>query len=143
MYPLTAISACPIHTSQHMCNIFSARGVVMGSQANTQPLGGTAIKPEGWDRTGMEAFLYFLFNPKTGEILSRTPLSWIKIIVFYIIYYSCLAFFWCLCLFIFGLTIPDINTGPKWKLDNGIIGIKNWTEFWQNCIFEMQVAILE
>jgi len=94
----------------------------MGSQANTQPLGGTAIKPEGWDRTGMEAFLYFLFNPQTGEILSRTPLSWIKIIVFYIIYYSCLAFFWILCFFIFGLTIPDISTGPKWKLDNGIIG---------------------
>jgi len=94
----------------------------MGGQANTQPLGGTAIKPEGWDRTGMEAFLYFLFNPKTGEILSRTPLSWIKIIVFYIIYYSCLAFFWCLCFFIFLCTLPDINTGPKWKLDNGIIG---------------------
>ena len=99
----------------------------MGRQADTQPLGGTAIKPEGWDRTGMEAFLYFLFNPKTGEILSRTPLSWIKIIVFYIIYYCCLAFFWCLCFFIFLFTIPDIGAGPKWKLDSGIIGMRNWT----------------
>jgi len=96
--------------------------VAMGRQADTQPLGGTAIKPEGWDRTGMEAFLYFLFNPKTGEILSRTPLSWIKIIVFYIIYYCCLTFFWCLCFFIFLFTIPDIGAGPKWKLDSGIIG---------------------
>merc|ERR1719312_1429465 len=57
-------------------------------------LGGTAIKPEGWDRTGMEAFKYFLYNPKTGEILSRTPLSWFKITAFYIVYYSCLAGFW-------------------------------------------------
>ena len=34
---------------------------------------------------------YFLYNPETGEILSRTPISWLKIIVFYCIYYSCLG----------------------------------------------------
>ena len=51
--------------------------------AARQPLGGTAIKPEGWDRSGCEAFKYFLYNPDTGAILSRTPMSWAKIILFY------------------------------------------------------------
>eukprot|EP00091_Calanus_sinicus_P024948 TRINITY_DN925_c0_g1_i14.p2 TRINITY_DN925_c0_g1~~TRINITY_DN925_c0_g1_i14.p2 ORF type:complete len:103 (-),score=31.43 TRINITY_DN925_c0_g1_i14:979-1287(-) len=59
-----------------------------------EQLGGTAIKPVGWDRTGMEAFKYLLYNPDTGEVLTRTPLSWLKITVFYTIYYSCLAAFW-------------------------------------------------
>ena len=34
---------------------------------------------------------YFLYNPETGEILSRTPISWAKIIIFYCIYYTCLG----------------------------------------------------
>merc|ERR1711874_83297 len=62
--------------------------VDMGKQEDAQLLGGTAIKPKGWDRKGMEAFKYLLYNPETGEILTRTPLSWLKIIVFYINYYS-------------------------------------------------------
>jgi len=85
-----------------------------------QPLGGTAIKPEGWDRTGMEALKYFLYNPKTGEIMSRTPKSWLLITVFYLIYYSCLAAFWIACLNIFFLTLPDAQ--PRWTLGGSIIG---------------------
>ena len=70
-------------------------------------IGMTAIKPVGWDRSGCEAFKwaffdccivkdltlfrYFLYNPETGEILSRTPLSWAKIILFYCVYYTCLG----------------------------------------------------
>jgi len=83
-------------------------------------IGMTAIKPVGWDRTGCEAFQYFLYNPETGEILSRTPISWLKIIVFYCIYYSCLAAFWIGCLHIFFLTVPDAH--PRWTLDASIIG---------------------
>jgi len=86
-------------------------------------LGGTAIKPEGWDRTGMEAFQYFLYNPKTGEILSRTPLSWFKITAFYIVYYSCLAGFWLACLNIFFLTLPSNHMGPKWTQKSSLIGV--------------------
>jgi len=93
-----------------------------GTGPAPETLGGTAIKPEGWDRTGMEAFKYFLYNPKTGEILSRTPLSWFKITVFYIIYYSCLAGFWLLCLNIFFLTLPENRMGPKWSLRESLIG---------------------
>jgi len=83
-------------------------------------IGMTAIKPVGWDRSGCEAFKYFLYNPETGEILSRTPISWIKIIIFYCIYYSCLAAFWIGCLHIFFLTVPDAH--PRWTLDASIIG---------------------
>jgi len=86
-------------------------------------LGGTAIKPVGWDRTGLEAFKYLLYNPDTGEVLTRTPLSWLKITVFYAIYYSCLAAFWLGCLNIFFLTLPDIANGPKWTMEESIIGV--------------------
>jgi len=74
-----------------------------GGGDSSQPMGGTAIKPVGWDRTGWEAFKYMLCDPQKGTILTRTPLSWVKIIVFYIIYYSCLATFWIVCLFVFSL----------------------------------------
>jgi len=83
-------------------------------------IGMTAIKPVGWDRSGCEAFKYFLYNPETGEILSRTPISWAKIIIFYCIYYTCLAAFWIGCLHIFFLTVPEAH--PRWTLDASIIG---------------------
>jgi len=95
-------------------------GVDQKALAEIQPLGGTAIKPEGWDRTGLEAFKYFLYNPKTGEIMTRTPKSWALIFIFYVIYYSCLAAFWIACLQIFFLTLPD--TEPRWTLKASIIG---------------------
>jgi len=87
-----------------------------------QPLGGTAIKPVGWDRTGWEAFKYMLFDPDNGTILTRTPLSWLKITVFYIIYYTFLACFWIACLVIFFQTLPEEVDGPKWQQDWGLIG---------------------
>jgi len=94
-----------------------------GQSPAPENLGGTAIKPEGWDRTGMEAFQYFLYNPRTGEILSRTPLSWFKITAFYIVYYSCLAGFWLACLNIFFLTLPANTMGPKWTQGSSLIGV--------------------
>jgi len=89
----------------------------------TQALGGTAIKPEGWDRTGWESFKYTLYDPKAGTILTRTPLSWLKITVFYCIYYSCLAGFWTACLYIFFATLPPAYQGPKWTMDSSLIGV--------------------
>jgi len=85
-----------------------------------QQLGGTAIKPVGWDRTGWEAFKYLLYDPENGTVLTRTPLSWLKITVFYLIYYSLLAGFWLACLHVFFLTIPDDS--PRWILDESLIG---------------------
>ena len=52
-------------------------------------LGGTAIKPV--ERHGWEAIKYFFYNPDTGEVITRTPMSWLLITVFYVIYYSCLG----------------------------------------------------
>jgi len=89
----------------------------------TQALGGTAIKPEGWDRTGWESFKYTLYDPKAGTILTRTPLSWLKITVFYCIYYSCLAGFWTACLYIFFATLPHEKFGPRWTMDESLIGV--------------------
>jgi len=85
-------------------------------------LGAVAIKPPGWDRTGWEAFGYFLYDPDNGTFLSRTPLSWLKITVFYTIYYSCLAAFWYVCLLIFFQTLPVAYDGPKWTLEGSLIG---------------------
>ena len=100
--------------------------LAMGDDAKLQEiqkLGGTAIKPVGWDRTGWEAFQYMLWNPDTGEVLTRTPLSWLKITVFYCIYYSCLAGFWIACMNIFFATLPENMDGPKWQQADSIIGV--------------------
>jgi sodium/potassium-transporting ATPase subunit beta len=85
-------------------------------------LGGTAIKPVGWDRTGWEAFQYLLYDPDAGTVLTRTPLSWFKITIFYIIYYIFLTGFWIACLLIFFQTLPMPEDGPRWTLDNALIG---------------------
>lgn len=89
--------------------------------SNAQPLGGTAIKPKGWDRSGWESFKYMLYDPDEGKILTRTPMSWLKITLFYMVYYSLLAGFWLACMMVFlTTTIPDDE--PRWQLDQSIIG---------------------
>jgi len=87
---------------------------------NKQMMGGTAIKPVGWDRTFCESMQYMIYDPANGTILTRTPLSWLKIIVFYCVYYSLLAGFWIGCLNIFFMTLPEGR--PKWEQDASIIG---------------------
>lgn len=82
------------------------------------PIGCTAIKPV--ERKGLEAISWFLYDKNTGAIMGRTPISWLKITIFYIIYYGCLAGFWALMLFIFFQTVDDKT--PTWAQDNGIIG---------------------
>lgn len=92
-----------------------------GPKVTDTLLGGTAIKPKGWDKKGWEAVKYLIYNPDTGAILTRTPLSWAKITTFYIVYYSCLAGFWAACMMIFFQTLPDHE--PKWILKDSIIGV--------------------
>ena len=82
------------------------------------PIGATAIKPV--ERHGWEAFSWFMYDKNTGAIMGRTPMSWFLITVFYIIYYSCLAGFWALCMFIFYQFIEDHQ--PRWQQDAGLIG---------------------
>jgi len=82
-------------------------------------LGGTAIRPK--ERHGWEAVKYLLYNPETGEVLTRTPKSWALITVFYLIYYSCLAAFWAAMMAVFLQTLPTENR-PKLETDAGLIG---------------------
>ena len=83
------------------------------------PIGATAIKPV--ERHGWEAISWFLYDRNTGAIMGRTPMSWLLITVFYIIYYSLLAGFWLLCLTIFFQTCID-NEQPRWQQDASLIG---------------------
>jgi sodium/potassium-transporting ATPase subunit beta len=63
-----------------------------------------------------------VYDSDNGTILTRTPLSWLKITVFYIIYYAFLTGFWITCLLIFFETLPAADHGPKWLKDEGMIG---------------------
>ena len=56
----------------------------------------------------------------TGAIMGRTPMSWLLITVFYIIYYPCLAGFWVACLYIFFQFVD--NEKPRWEQENSLIG---------------------
>ncbi len=89
--------------------------------AETKPtiLGGTAIKPV--ERHGWEAVRYLIHDPDKGEYFTRTPKSWALIIIFYIIYYSCLAGFWAAMLTIFFTTLNDQS--PRWIGAESIIGV--------------------
>jgi len=99
----------------------------MGDKAQAPLMGATAIRPP--ERKGAEAYTYILYDPKNGTILTRTPKSWGLIILFYCIYYSCLAAFWLACMKIF-LTIqiqdPSAidNAKPTWTMADSIIGVR-------------------
>ena len=82
------------------------------------PIGATAIKPV--ERHGWEAVSWFLYDRNTGAIMGRTPMSWLLITVFYIIYYTLLAGFWMLCLTIFFQFVDDHQ--PRWQQDGSLIG---------------------
>jgi len=78
-----------------------------------------AVKPE--ERHGWDAFSHFVWNPETKQFLGRTGMSWLKITVFYIIYYTFLAGFFMLMLLAFFTTLYDEK--PTWDASsNGIIG---------------------
>merc|ERR1712179_223439 len=79
------------------------------------PIGCSAIKPV--ERHGWEAVAWFLYDRNTGAIMGRTPLSWLLITIFYIIYYACLAGFWLLMLMIFFQSIEYDK--PKWDHGSG------------------------
>jgi len=90
----------------------------MSAPNPSEMIGVTAIKPV--ERHGMEAVSFFLYDPDTGAIMGRTPKSWGLITAFYLVYYTLLAAFWALMLFIFFQTID--NNVPRWTTDESIIG---------------------
>ena len=88
------------------------------ASANAGVLGVTAIKPPEYH--GWEAVKMFFYDSEKGEYMGRTGKSWALIILFYIIYYTLLAAFWALMLFIFLQTIESDR--PKWQGDESLIG---------------------
>ncbi|XP_033637391.1 sodium/potassium-transporting ATPase subunit beta-1-like isoform X2 [Asterias rubens] len=76
-------------------------------------MGGEENKPSFMDnvRTNWAAFRIFVWNSEKGEVLGRNAKSWGQIGIFYLIFYTCLALFWALMLFIFLQTVsPDKPT---------------------------------
>merc|ERR1712184_225661 len=61
---------------------------------------------------GLEAFCQFVWNQEKKEFFGRTGLSWLKITVFYIIYYTFLWGFFMLMLLAFFTTLYDEK--PTW-----------------------------
>lgn len=62
----------------------------------------------------------FIWNPRTREFCGRSGESWLKIGVFYVIFYLLLAGFWTVMLLIFYQTLDYYS--PKWTLDSSRIG---------------------
>ncbi|XP_066258505.1 sodium/potassium-transporting ATPase subunit beta-2-like [Euwallacea similis] len=83
-------------------------------------------KPEGQFYTRppklgkWESLRIFLWNSETKQFLGRTGGSWVKILLFYVIFYAVLTGFFALMLVVFFQTL-DYHT-PKWQLDRSIIG---------------------
>jgi len=90
----------------------------MGVGTEPIPIGCSAIKPI--ERHGWEAVSWFLYDRNTGAFMGRTPKSWALITIFYIIYYTCLAGFWAVMLFVFFQFIDKDQ--PYWQQDNSRIG---------------------
>lgn len=66
------------------------------------------------------SFATFIYNKREGTFLGRNAKSWTQICVFYLIFYSILAAFWLMCLYIFLQTI-DYDL-PRYYGPNTIIG---------------------
>jgi len=67
-----------------------------------------------------KGFGNFVYDSENGTVFGRTAASWLKITIFYIIFYTCLAGFFCLNFYIFSRTLNDES--PKWTLDASLIG---------------------
>ena len=61
-----------------------------------------------------------IYNSNEGTYFGRTPASWSRIIIFYIIFYIVLAGLVAICMR--GLLSTLSDSEPKWKLDESLIG---------------------
>jgi len=67
------------------------------------------------------SFKLWLYNPTNHTVLNRTGMSWLKVGVFYLVFYLCLAAFWALMMKIFMSTISYEK--PKWEMEESLIGL--------------------
>lgn len=66
-----------------------------------------------------QSLRHFIWNSDEKKFLGRTGSSWLKIGIFYVIFYACLLAFWTLCLVIFLQTLNLRE--PKWNAKTGSI----------------------
>jgi sodium/potassium-transporting ATPase subunit beta len=70
--------------------------------------------------TKWENFQRSLYDPAKQEFFGRTKKSWYQLLIFYSIFYACLAAFFATC--IAGLLSTLNPKEPKWKLGESLIG---------------------
>jgi len=90
-----------------------------------------ALMANGRTKTAQkESFTTFIYNKEEGKILGRNAKSWVLFLIFYVIFYSCLAAFWLACLWIFLQTIDP--TLPRYygkgtiRGANPCVGYQPW-----------------
>uniref|UniRef100_A0A1L8DF34 Putative sodium/potassium-transporting atpase subunit beta-2 n=1 Tax=Nyssomyia neivai TaxID=330878 RepID=A0A1L8DF34_9DIPT len=65
-------------------------------------------------------FWNFLYNSDKGTVMGRSGSSWVKIGIFYTVFYGVLAALVAICMWVFFQTLdPRI---PKWKMNKSLIG---------------------
>ncbi|XP_071321238.1 sodium/potassium-transporting ATPase subunit beta-2a isoform X2 [Trachinotus anak] len=65
------------------------------------------------DRKGSSDWREFFWNPRNHELLGRTASSWGLILLFYLVFYLCLAGMFALTMYIMLLTLDDYK--PTWQ----------------------------
>ena len=62
----------------------------------------------------------YFYDSKRGELLGRTLPSWVKLIIFYLLFCGILALLWGLCMGVFFQTLDFYI--PKYKDNEGLLG---------------------
>jgi sodium/potassium-transporting ATPase subunit beta len=68
----------------------------------------------------LEAWRHFIYDKDTGAFFNRTPKSWLLILLFYIVFYSCLTGFWYGILTVSFQFVPTDR--PKYTTFDSLIG---------------------
>ncbi|BES89360.1 Sodium potassium-dependent ATPase beta-2 subunit [Nesidiocoris tenuis] len=76
-------------------------------------------KPKENLTTG-EKFKRAIYDPSDGSYLGRTPIMWLKLMIFYIIFYLILAILFMIC--IYGLLLSTNEKYPTYTLGSSLIG---------------------
>merc|ERR1711874_200567 len=96
------------------------KGVEKDKKEKKEEQSGFIFQEKTESKSGLEGFMLFLWNPDTKEFLGRTGMSWLKIGVFYLVYYAFLAGFFMLMLLAFFATLS--SDSPTYDTDTGLIG---------------------
>jgi len=71
-------------------------------------------------KTKLQALRAFFYDGDEGSCLGRTPKQWLRVLIFYCVFYAGLAAFWATCMW--GLLQTIDEETPTYVLDRSIIG---------------------